>query len=284
VRILVTGAGGMLGRDVVTVLSGAGHVAVGVGRGDLDITDARACEAALVGFGWVVNCAAYTAVDLAQSDEAAAFRVNSEGAANLARAAHRAGARMLQVSTDYVFAGDGVTPYAEDAPLAPRTAYGRTKAAGEWATRAECPDALIVRTAWLYGPGGANIVKTMARLSREREQLAFVDDQRGQPTTTAHLARYLADLIGVGAPAGVYHGTCEGEATWCGLARAVFEELGLDPGRVRGITTAEYPLPAPRPAYSVLGHDRSDAVGVARLPHWRDALKETISDVVVRSG
>lgn len=220
-KILITGANGMLGQDVARDFRDAGHVAVGVGRGDLDITDARACEAALVGFGWVVNCAAYTAVDLAQIDEAAAFRVNSEGAANLARAAHRAGARMLQVSTDYVFAGDGVTPYAEDAPLAPRTAYGRTKAAGEWATRAECPDALIVRTAWLYGPGGANIVKTMARLSREREQLAFVDDQRGQPTTTAHLARYLADLIGVGAPAGVYHGTCEGRRHGAGwLARS----------------------------------------------------------------
>lgn len=281
-KILITGANGMLGQDVARAFRGAGHQVTQTDLPEVDITDPASCAAAVAGHDWVVNTAAYTAVDDAESKEGLAFLVNAVGPAVLARATRAAGARMVHVSTDYVFAGDASSPYAEDAPLAPRSAYGRTKAAGEWAVRAECPEAVIVRTAWLYGPGGANIVKTMARLSREREQLAFVDDQRGQPTTTAHLARYLADLIGVGAPAGVYHGTCEGEATWCGLARAVFEELGLDPGRVRGITTAEYPLPAPRPAYSVLGHDRSDAVGVARLPHWRDALRATINEVVGR--
>ncbi len=281
-KILITGANGMLGQDVARAFRGAGHQVTQTDLPEVDITDPASCAAAVAGHDWVVNTAAYTAVDDAESKEGLAFLVNAVGPAVLARATRAAGARMVHVSTDYVFAGDASSPYAEDAPLAPRSAYGRTKAAGEWAVRAECPEAVIVRTAWLYGPGGANIVKTMARLSREREQLAFVDDQRGQPTTTAHLARYLADLIGVGAPAGVYHGTCEGEATWCGLARAVFEELGLDPGRVRGITTAEYPLPAPRPAYSVLGHERSDQVGVARLPHWRDALRATINEVVGR--
>lgn len=191
---------------------------------------------------------------------------------------------MVHVSTDYVFAGDASSPYAEDAPLAPRSAYGRTKAAGEWAVRAECPEAVIVRTAWLYGPGGPNFVKTMARLAGERETVSVVDDQRGQPTATADLARYITEVVATGAPAGVYHGTCEGETTWFGFTRAIFEDLGLDPARVLPTTSDAFVRPAPRPAYSVLGHERSDQVGVARLPHWRDALRATIRDVVAMPG
>lgn len=189
---------------------------------------------------------------------------------------------MVHVSTDYVFAGDASSPYAEDAPLAPRSAYGRTKAAGEWAVRAECPEAVIIRTAWLYGPGGPNFVKTMARLAGERETVSVVDDQRGQPTTTADLARYITEVVGIGAPAGVYHGTCEGETTWFGFTQAIFEALGLDPARVLPTTSDAFVRPAPRPAYSVLGHDRSDQVGVPRLPHWREALRVTIREVVGR--
>jgi len=281
VKILITGANGMLGQDVTRALRGVGHLVTQTDLAELDITEPASCAAAVAGHDWVVNTAAYTAVDAAESHEALAFAVNAIGAANLGRAAHSASARMVHVSTDYVFAGDASSPYAEDAPPAPRSAYGRSKAAGEWAVRAECPGAVIVRTAWLYGPGGPNIVQTMARLSREREEVAFVDDQRGQPTTTFHLAQYITELIQVDAPAGVYHGTCEGDVTWYGLARAVFEELGLDPQRVQRISSAEYPRPAPRPAYSVLGHARTDAVGVTRLPHWRDALRATIEGVVV---
>ena len=271
-RILVTGAGGMLGRALVRALTDAGHELDTADRRSLDIADAALVEAAVPGHDWVLNAAAYTAVDAAESDEPGAFRVNALGPAVLARACHRAGARLLHVSTDYVFGGDATTPYAEDAPLAPRSAYGRGKAAGEWAVRAEAPDAVIVRTAWLYGPGGGNFVRTMARLAGERETVRVVDDQRGQPTPTPELARLVADLVSAGVPGGRYHGTCEGEATWWELARAVFEELGLDPDRVLPTTSADYPAPAPRPAYSALGHARLDEVGVARLPHWREAL------------
>jgi hypothetical protein len=177
----------------------------------------------------------------------------------------------VHLSTDYVFAGDATSPYAEDAPLAPRSAYGRTKAAGEWAVRAECPAAVIVRTAWLYGPGGNNFPRTMARLAGERDTISVVADQHGQPTCTLDLARYLLALVEADAPPGAYHGTSEGQTSWHEFAQAVFESLGHDPQRVRPITTADYPLPAPRPAYSVLGHERTDAVGVPRLPHWRTA-------------
>lgn len=281
VKILITGARGMLGQDVVGELERAGHVVTATDLPELDITDATHCEAAVAGQDWVVNTAAYTAVDAAEEKEGLAFRINAVGPAVLARAAHRAGARMVQISTDYVFAGDAQSPYAEDAPLAPQSAYGRTKAAGEWAVRAECPQALIVRTAWLYGPGGPNFVKTMAGLAAQRDTVSVVDDQRGQPTTTADLARFVGDLISVGAPAGVYHGTCEGETTWFGFTQAIFTELGLDPARVLPTTSAAFIRPAPRPAYSVLGHDQTDAVGVARLPDWRAALAATIHEVVV---
>lgn len=283
-KILITGANGMLGQDVARAFRGAGHQVTQTDLPEVDITDPASCAAAVAGHDWVVNTAAYTAVDDAESNEGLAFLVNAVGPAVLARATRAAGARMVHVSTDYVFAGDASSPYAEDAPLAPRSAYGRTKAAGEWAVRAECPEAVIVRTAWLYGPGGPNFVKTMARLAGERETVSVVDDQRGQPTATADLARYITEVVATGAPAGVYHGTCEGETTWFGLTRAIFEDLGLDPARVLPTTSDAFVRPAPRPAYSVLGHERSDQVGVARLPHWRDALRATIRDVVAMPG
>lgn len=283
-KILITGANGMLGQDVARAFRGAGHQVTQTDLPEVDITDPASCAAAVAGHDWVVNTAAYTAVDDAESKEGLAFLVNAVGPAVLARATRAAGARMVHVSTDYVFAGDASSPYAEDAPLAPRSAYGRTKAAGEWAVRAECPEAVIVRTAWLYGPGGPNFVKTMARLAGERETVSVVDDQRGQPTATADLARYITEVVATGAPAGVYHGTCEGETTWFGFTRAIFEDLGLDPARVLPTTSDAFVRPAPRPAYSVLGHERSDQVGVARLPHWRDALRATIRDVVAMPG
>ena len=270
----------MLGTDLTRVLREAGHEVTPTDLPEVDIPAPASCAAAVAGHDVVVNTAAYTAVDRAESDEATAFRINAVGPATLARAVHAAGARMVHISTDYVFAGDGSTPYAEDAPIAPKSAYGRTKAAGEWAVRAECPQSYIVRTAWLYGEHGPNFVKTMARLAGERDTVSVVSDQIGQPTWTVDLSRFIADILGAEVPFGRYHGTSEGETTWFGFAQAVFEELGLAPDRVRPISTDEFPQPAPRPAYSVLGHNRTDAVGVARLPHWRVRLAETVADVV----
>lgn len=279
-RWLVTGAGGMLAHDLVPRLTEAGHEVTAVRRADLDVTDARACAAAVDGHDVVANLAAWTAVDDAETQEAAAFGVNAVGAANLATACAGTSARLVQVSTDYVFAGDASTPYAVDAPIAPRSAYGRTKAAGEWAVLAQCPSALVVRTAWLYGAGGPNFAATMARLAGERETLSVVDDQRGQPTWTVDLADAIVRLVDADAPGGIWHGTGSGETTWFAFARAIFEELGLDPERVTLTTTAAFPRPAPRPAYSVLGHERWATAGLEPLADWRDALRRAAPTVL----
>lgn len=278
--ILVTGAAGMLGQDVVRSLQASGHRVTATDLPEVDILDPRSCEQAVAGHQVVVNTAAYTAVDDAEAHEPVAFAVNAVGPSVLARAAAAAGCRMVHVSTDYVFAGDATSPYAEDAPMRPRSAYGRTKAAGEWAVRAECRDSLIVRTAWLYGPGGPNFVKTMVRLAADRETLSVVDDQRGQPTATVDVAGFIRDLLEAEAPAGNYHATSEGETTWFGFTKEVFRLLGMDPQRVRPTTTDAFPRPAPRPAYSVLGHDRTRALGLPLLPHWREALEATVDAVV----
>ena len=271
-RVLVTGANGMLAHDLVPALRAAGHVVTALDRADLDVTDAAQCVARVTGHDVVINTAAWTAVDAAESHEAQAFSVNAVGAANLARAAADAGARAVQLSTDYVFDGLATEPYAADHPAAPASAYGRTKAAGEWAVLALCPDSWVVRTAWLYGAGGPNFVATMQRLAAERDELSVVDDQHGQPTSTLDLADLLVRMIAADAPAGIYHGTATGQTTWRGLAQAVFEQLGLAPARVRPTTSAAYALPAPRPAYSVLSHDTLLAAGLAPIGDWRTGL------------
>lgn len=276
----VAGAAGMLGRDLCRVLERAGHDTTGADLPGFDVLDPAQCLAAVAGHEVVVNCAAYTAVDAAETDEARAFAVNAVGAANLARAAHAAGASMVQVSTDYVVAGRGPEPYAADAPVAPASAYGRTKAAGEWAVRAECPRSWVVRTAWLYGAEGRSFPSTMRRLAREQETLRVVADQVGQPTWTVDLAEGILRIVGAEAPFGTWHATGAGQCSWFELARAVLEELGLDPDRVTPVATAEYPLPAARPAYSVLSHDMWDAAGLSPLPHWREALHRAAPTVL----
>jgi dTDP-4-dehydrorhamnose reductase len=280
-RWLVVGCDGMLGQDLVAAVreSPGAHEVTAVDRDVLDIVDPHACLAGVAGHDIVVNAAAWTAVDEAETHEAQAFAVNAVGAANLARACAASGALMVQVSTDYVFAGDANSPYPEDAPLAPRSAYGRTKGAGEWAVRALCPQSWIVRTAWLYGAHGPNFVKTMARLAAERDTVSVVDDQRGQPTWTVDLADVIVRLVEAQAPFGTYHGTSSGETTWFGFAQSIFSQLGLDPARVLPTTSEAFLRPAPRPTYSVLGHRAWQQAGVAPIREWSDALALAVVDV-----
>ncbi|MEU1494718.1 dTDP-4-dehydrorhamnose reductase [Streptomyces sp. NPDC005776] len=271
----------MLGQDLTAALAHESVTAVPADRTVLDITDPGRVRAAFVAHrpAVVVNCAAWTAVDDAESQEDAALRINGTGPAVLADACREHGAVLLHVSTDYVFAGDAALPYAEDAPTAPRSAYGRTKLAGERAVLETLPDTgYVVRTAWLYGAGGANFVRTMIRLEGVKDTLDVVDDQRGQPTWTADLAGRLVRLgqaaLDGTAPAGIYHGTSAGGTTWCGFAREIFRLLGADPARVRPTTSAAYPRPAPRPAFGVLAHDRFRAAGIEPIRDWRAALEE----------
>ena len=269
-RWLVTGAAGMLGTDVTDLLRSRGAHVVAPTRQELDVTDAAAVTAAVRDVDVVVNCAAWTAVDDAEEREAEAFTVNAVAPQLLARAARLAGARLVHVSTDYVFAGDATRPYAESAAVAPRSAYGRTKAAGEWAVRAEAPDHLVVRTAWLYGAHGPCFPKTMARLAAERDALTVVAHQVGQPTWTADLADLVVRIVEAQAPAGTYPGTSSGEVSWHGFTEEIVRTLGKDPAMVGPTTSEAFPRPAPRPAYSVLGHEALLAAGVEPIGHWAE--------------
>jgi dTDP-4-dehydrorhamnose reductase len=267
-RLLVTGAAGMLGTDVVA--AAAGHDVVALARADLDITDADAVRAMVrdVRPTAIINCAAWTNVDLAESEEAQATLINGDGAGHLAAAAAEAGAHIVHVSTDYVFDGTATSPYPEDAPVGPIGAYGRSKLAGEVAVAAAAPsDHAIVRTAWVFGPHGKNFVDTMLRLAADRDELTVVADQLGCPTYTGHLAPALV-RVAEERTHGVLHVAGGGSCTWWELACATFERAGLRRTVHKG-TTAGFNAPAPRPAYSVLGSTRSDA---PVLPAWQDGL------------
>lgn len=274
-RILLVGARGMLGTDLAEAL--AAHDVIAVGSRELDVRDLDACVRAAEGVDAIVNASAYTAVDAAEADEAAAAAVNADGPEHLAAAAAAACAVLVHVSTDYVFAGDATTPYAEGADRSPVSAYGRTKADGERRAQQRHADTIIVRTAWLYGGAGPGFPSTMLRLAGDRETLSVVDDQRGQPTYTRDLAAKIVELLESGVRSGVFHGTSQGETTWFGFARAIFEQAGLDPERVQPTDSASFVRPAPRPAYSVLGHDAWHAAGIAPIRHWREALADAFA-------
>lgn len=296
VRWMVTGAGGALGSDLVARLSAPGGPStdsvVARTRADTDVTDPVAVRDAVhawmaapgEGSAVLLNAAAFTAVDRAETDAdaaAEAWAVNAEAPGLLARACAEVGAMMIHVSTDYVLGplpGGARRPLEPDDPLGPAGVYARSKLAGEERVRAALPDAHhVVRTAWVYGATGTNFVRTMARLARERDTVDVVDDQHGSPTWSADLAEGLVALGRSSAPPGTRHAAGGGATTWCGLARAVFEELGADPGRVRPCDTASFPRPAPRPAWSVLSNASWRAAGLAPLPPWRDALRAAVT-------
>ncbi len=284
-RIVVVGAAGQLGSELVSRLA-ADPPAAGwqaLNRAECDITDLRRVRAVIAdqaraagaaGLA-VINAGAYTNVDGAETDEAGAYAVNAAGPAQLAIACSEVDGQLVHVSTDYVFSGDRSDglPYTASDPTGPQSAYGRTKLAGELAVRELLPhESWVVRTAWVYGAVGGNFVKTMARLSGEKETLDVVDDQVGCPTWAADLAAGLLELIAVNPPSGSYHAAGGGRASWFELARAVFEELGKDPDRVHPTTSAAFVRPAPRPAWSVLSSEEWTAAGLTALPHWRAAL------------
>ncbi len=273
IRWLVVGANGMLGTELMRLF--AKRNAVGMDLPEIDITRPDSVAAALKDIDVVVNCAAWTAVDDAETNEGIAFKVNATGPSVLARRCREIGAKMVQISTDYVFDGDSADPYQEGAQPNPQSAYGRTKLAGEWAVRAELPgNYWVLRTAWLYGEFGPNFVKTMVGLEGSRPELSVVDDQHGQPTWARHLAQRIIDVVDGDIPAGIYHATSAGATTWFGFTRAIFEELGADPNRVQPTTTDAFPRPAPRPANSILGHDKWTRVGLTPLPDWREGLTQ----------
>ncbi|MFB8008916.1 dTDP-4-dehydrorhamnose reductase [Nocardia sp. NPDC056000] len=277
-RLVVTGAHGQLGRALLALAPDAR----GYGRAELDITDPDAVRAVLNPGDVVLNCAAYTAVDRAESDVDAAFAVNATGPAVLAAACAEAGARLVTVSTDYVFPGDAEKPYEPGDPTGPSTVYGRSKLAGEQAVLDLDPNARIVRTAWVYTGRGTDFVATMRRLEGERETVNVVADQLGSPTYAPDLAAGLLELAARSddpAIPRVLHATNAGQATWFELAQAVFAGIGADPGRVLPCGTADFPRPAPRPAYSVLSGKSWAAAGLTPLRDWRAALNDALSAI-----
>ena len=286
-RIVITGAGGQLGGCLTTLATGQGRDVLACTSSQWDITDPAAAERILGSDARgdvVINCAAYTDVDGAESDEAGAYAVNAAGPEHIARACARAGARLVHVSTDYVFGGNvagdfggaAPRPYEPSDDTAPQGVYARSKLAGERAVLAALPDArvgIVVRTAWVYTGGtGKDFVAVMRRLAAGDGPINVVDDQTGSPTYVGDLAAALLQVVDDRVPGPILHAANEGAVSRFEQARAVFEECGADPARVRPVSTAEFPRPAPRPAYTALGSRQSAAAGLRPLRPWRPAL------------
>jgi dTDP-4-dehydrorhamnose reductase len=263
----------MLGQDLLKTAAAAGHDAAGLAREDLDVTNApEAREAIAVERpDVVVNCAAWTDVDGAEEQRNQALRVNGDGAGNVAAAAAAAGASVIYVSTDYVFDGDKGEPYLESDTPSPLSAYGESKLAGETATAEANPRHLVVRSSWLFGSHGRNFAATMLRVGRERSEVRVVQDQVGCPTWTGHLAEAIV-RVSSGADYGIHHLAGAGECSWCDFAREIFRQADVE-CEVHPITTAEYPLPAKRPAYSVLRSTRG-----LELPAWQEGLERYLGE------
>jgi dTDP-4-dehydrorhamnose reductase len=278
-KVLVTGASGQLGRETVLALQTAGKDVVGTDRKELDFSrpDTVAKGIAAHQADWVINCAAYTHVDKAEEEREQALLVNRNSAKAVAEGVAAYGGRLLHVSTDFIFDGEQSHPYAEPDPVNPLGAYGQSKWEGERAVRDTMPDAVIVRTAWVYGVHGHNFVKTMLRLAAERDELRVVDDQIGTPAWTADISRALLSLIEADAR-GVFHFTNEGVASWYDFASEIIanaRDLGfpLKVQKISPIPSTDFPLPATRPAYSVLSKVKIRQVLDYPIPHWRDSLR-----------
>jgi len=273
-RIVVTGAGGQLGRDLQEALARRGHEVLPLGRRELDVTRPEQCRDVMVSLrpDAVVHAAAYTAVDQAEHDPDGAYAVNAFGTRNVAAAAERVGAKLCYISTDYVFDGRAEAPYREFDRPNPLNVYGRSKLAGEGMVRSFSSRHYIVRTSWLYGLHGANFVKTMLRLAREREYVQVVDDQVGSPTSSADLSGFVAELVETELY-GIYHASNAGQCSWYEFAGAVFELSGLEVD-LRPCRTDEFPRPAVRPAFSVLDNMAIRLNGFTPLRGWREALEE----------
>jgi dTDP-4-dehydrorhamnose reductase len=280
---LIVGANGQLGKSLADVLQTHQIEFVAIGKDQLDITDDEQVGETIAQYqpSVIVNAAAWTKVDDAEDNEAAAYAVNCVGARNIAQVALTCGAQMIHISTDYVFDGSALSPIDETEPGTPIGAYGRTKWAGEQAVREVLPnDSLIVRTAWLYSQFGANFARTMTRRALGDQPVRVVNDQYGQPTLTSDLAEHLVKLVEHSVPAGTYHGTNSDQATWFEFAREIYALVGSDPGLVTPVPATEYPTRAVRPKYSVLSHTRTIDAGVKEMRHWQEALRASMPVIV----
>jgi dTDP-4-dehydrorhamnose reductase len=281
---LITGASGQLGLALQEELMQRGIDFVGANSSELDITKPLIVNQMvdLIKPNVMINAAAWTDVDGAESNESAAYSVNSLGPQNLAVAASKAGAQLVQISTDYVFSGDASSPWSEKAPHNPQSVYGATKREGENSVLTTLPlNSYVVRTAWLYSSTGKNFAKTMANLAlNEKGQVKVVNDQIGQPTFAGDLAKQIVELVLSEAPAGIYHGTNSGQETWFEFAQAIFSIAGADVSRVIPVSTTEFPRPAKRPAYSVLGHDAWTRTSVPAMRNWKIALEEAMPAII----
>lgn len=284
-KILVTGVTGQLGRETVLALQQRGVDAQGISRAEVNFSQPLQVETFFAEHAadWVINCAAYTQVDQAESDAQLAFLVNRDSAAAVARGVKQSGGRLLHVSTDFVFSGDASRPYGESDCAEPLGVYGQSKWQGEQQVRAVLDQAIVLRTGWVYGVHGKNFVKTMLRLASDRDELRVIDDQLGSPSWTADIANAMWSLIS-GSAAGTYHFSNEGVASWYDFAQAVLEiarqsGIGIKASRVIPIPTEDYPTPARRPAYSVLNKQKIRAELDYPIPHWRVALHNMLQEL-----
>ena len=273
-KIVITGAKGQLGTELINQLKELEGVnIIPTDRDELNIIDINDVNEFLLNNkpDVVINCAAHTAVDLCETDVENAYKINAVGPRNLAIVCEKIGAKLVQVSTDYVFDGNGTRPYREDDITCPNSIYGTSKLMGENFVREFCSKYFIVRTAWLYGEGN-NFVRTMLKLAETNKELNVVNDQYGSPTSTVDLAKSIIDLITT-EHYGVYHGTCEGQCSWYHFAKKIFELKNIDI-KVNPVTSEEFKRPAPRPAYSVLDNFMLKLVGLNSFRNWEESLKE----------
>ena len=281
---MITGGSGQLGVAVSQELGESGQSFYAVSSSDLDITQGPIVQEFVAGLSpsVIINCAAWTDVDGAESDEQGALRINSDGAENLAVAGNLCDSRLIHISTDYVFSGEGSSPWQVTDEINPQSAYGRTKAQGESRVLATYPEnTFVVRTAWLYSPWGKNFAKTMTNLAiKSQGFVRVVNDQAGQPTSATDLARQLIELGISSSPAGIYHGTNSGQATWFDFSKEIFKLAGADVGRLIPVSSREYPRPAKRPSYSVLSHDAWAKTSVKAMRDWRIALAEAMPAII----